>query len=68
MIEESVVPLALKNTRKGDIPEPRTALTFRARVPLVPVQEAVVGVGALAVTATVADWLALPPVPVQVKV
>jgi hypothetical protein len=36
-------------------------------VPLVPVQVEPVG-GLLGVTVTVTDWLALPPVPVQVKV
>ena len=48
--------------------EPRFA--FRVSGPLVPVQDEPLSAeaAALAVTVTVADWLALPPVPVQVNV
>jgi hypothetical protein len=44
-------------------------LALNVSVPLVPVQDSPpVGGGVLAATVTVADWLALPPVPVQVRV
>jgi hypothetical protein len=45
-------------------------LALNVSVPLVPVQDSPPvggGGGLLAVTVTVADWLALPPVPVQVR-
>ena len=66
LIEESVVPVASKNTKNGDMPEARTTFALRAREPLVPVQEAVAGVVvAGALTATDADCVVLPPSPVQ---
>jgi hypothetical protein len=71
VIEESVVPVASKNTSSGEIPVSRTIFARSVSEPLVPVQDIPVGGatgGALAVTVTVADWLALPPVPVQVNV
>jgi len=68
LIEESVVPVASKNINKGEIPEARAALAFSVSPPLVAVHDAPLGGGVLAVTDTVADWLALPPVPVQVRV
>ena len=46
----------------------RTVRALNVSEPLVPVQDKPVGGGVLAVTLTVADWLALPPVPVQLKV
>jgi hypothetical protein len=49
------------------MPVSRTMLALRVSEPLVPVQDKPVGGGVLAVTVTVADWLALPPAPVQVK-
>ena len=67
LIELSVVPVASKNTKNGETPVSRTALALRVSEPLVPVQDKPVGGGVLAVTVTVADWLALPPVPVQVR-
>jgi hypothetical protein len=60
--------VASKNINNGEIPEARTAFACSVSEPLEPVQEAAVGGGALAATVTVADWLALPPVPVQVNV
>jgi hypothetical protein len=72
LIAESVVPVASKNTRKGDMPVSRTAATLRVRGPLVPVHDRAVGAltGGLAAapTVTVADCVALPPVPVHVSV
>jgi hypothetical protein len=47
----------------------RTIFARRVSVPLVPVQDnPPVGGGVLEATDTVADWLALPPAPVQVMV
>jgi hypothetical protein len=63
----SVVPVASKNTRNGEIPAPRTAFAFRLSEPLEPVQDAPVG-GGVELTATVADCVAVPPAPVQVSV
>jgi hypothetical protein len=71
LIELSVVPVASKNTTNGEIPVSRTALAFSVREPLVPEQDKPVGTGGDgedALTATVADWVALPPVPVQFNV
>jgi hypothetical protein len=43
--------------------------TFSVSGPLVPVQDKPVGGGgALELTLTVADWVAVPPAPVQVSV
>jgi hypothetical protein len=50
------------------MPAPRTIFAFKVSVPLVPVHDNPVGGGVLDATDTVADWLALPPAPVQVKV
>jgi hypothetical protein len=44
--EVSVVPVASKNTKSGDMPAPRTAFTFNDSGPLVPEHEEPVGVGA----------------------
>jgi hypothetical protein len=66
----SVVPVASKNTSSGEIPASRTIFARNVSVPLVPVHDAPVGGaggGVLVETVTVADWLALPPVPVQVN-
>ena len=51
------------------MPVARTMLALSASEPLVPVQDSPVGGGGGggAATVTVADWRALPPVPVQVK-
>jgi hypothetical protein len=71
LIEVSVVPVASKNTKKGEIPVSRTALALSVSEPLVPVQDKPVGTGGggeAALTATVADWVTLPPVPVQFNV
>ena len=68
VIALSVVPVASKNTRSGEMPVSRTIFALKVSEPLVPVQDKPVGGGVLAVTVTVADWLALPPVPVQVNV
>ena len=68
LIAESVVPVASKNTRKGDMPVSRTAATLRVRGPLVPVHDRAVGALTGALTVTVADCVALPPVPVHVSV
>jgi len=48
----------------------RTALARSVNGPLVPEQDKPVGggTGEAALTATVADWVALPPVPVHVNV
>jgi hypothetical protein len=58
--------VASKNTRKGEIPVSRTALARSVKGPLVPVQDKP-PVGGLtgALTATVADCVAVPPGPVQ---
>jgi hypothetical protein len=61
----SVVPVASKNTRNGEIPVSRTTLAFSVRDPLVPEQDGPVG-GGVEPTVMVADWVALPPAPVQV--
>jgi hypothetical protein len=53
------------------MPVSRTIFAFKVSEPLVPVHDNPVGGGGggvLAVTVTVADWLALPPVPVQFSV
>jgi hypothetical protein len=72
LIELSVVPVASKNTRSGEIPVSRTALALSVRGPLVPEQDSPVGTtaggGEAALTATVVDCWALPPAPVQVNV
>ena len=65
------MPVASKNTKKGEIPVSRTALALSVSEPLVPVQDKPVGTGGggeAALTATVADWVTLPPVPVQFNV
>ena len=65
LIEVSVVPVASKNIRNGDIPEARTVLTFKVKGPLVTGQ-------ATPLTADVTDTVTLravvPPAPVQVRV
>ena len=68
LIELSVVPVASKNTRSGEIPVSRTTLAFRVKGPLVPEQDKPAGAPTGGLTVTVADWVALPPVPVQVIV
>ena len=82
LIDESVVPVASKNANSGEIPTSRTTLAFSVNAPLVPVQDnaaggvtgGVTGGGVTgggvpgALTATVADWLVLPPAPVQASV
>ena len=75
LIEESVVPVASKNTKRGEIPDARVIPAFKVNGPLVPVQEAAavgagVPVGALvaALTDTVVDCTVVPPKPVQVRV
>ena len=65
LLEVSVVPVASKNTSKGEIPVSRTALAFSVSEPLVPEQDRPAGGGGEP-TVTVADWVALPPAPVQV--
>jgi hypothetical protein len=63
----SVVPVASKNTKNGEIPVSRTALALSVRGPLVPVQDNAVGVLSGALAATVADWAALPrPAPKKI--
>ena len=63
----SVVAVASKNASNGEMPVVRTTFACSFRLPLVLLQE-----GPAAVTEeetfTVADWLALPPGPVQVSV
>ena len=66
LIEESVVPVASKNTSSGEIPVSRTVLTLSVSGPLEPVQAA--GGGAPELTVTVADWVVVPPDPVQLSV
>jgi hypothetical protein len=67
VIEESVVPVASKNTNSGEMPETLTAVALSESVPPVPVHELAPAVtGAL--TATVADCCVLPPGPVQLNV
>ncbi len=68
VIALSVVPVASKNTNSGEIPVSRTIFARNVNVPLVPVHDIPVGGGVLEATDTVADWLALPPAPVQVIV
>lgn len=65
--EVSVVPVASKNTRNGEIPEVRTVLTFKVSGPLVTGQATPVTGGADA-TDTVTLCAVVPPVPVQVRV
>ena len=67
MSEVSVVPVASKNTRKGEIPEVRTVLTLRVSGPLVTGQAAPL-TGAAEATDTVTLCAIVPPVPVQVRV
>ncbi len=67
VIDVSVVPVASKNTKNGEIPVLRTAFTLSVSGPLVPEQDKPVG-GGVALTVTVADWVAVPPAPVQVSV
>jgi hypothetical protein len=67
LIDVSVVPVASKNTNNGEIPVLRTAFTLSVSGPLVPEQDKPVG-GEAPLTVTVADWVALPPAPVQVSV
>ena len=68
--DESVDPVASKNTKNGEMPVSRTTLALRASVPLVPVQEAAAGVvgGGVPVTVTVALLVADPPEPLQLNV
>jgi hypothetical protein len=66
--EVSVVPVASKNTRNGEIPVSRTALALSVKGPFVPVQDKPVGALAGALTAMVADCVAVPPAPVQANV
>lgn len=70
VIDVSVVVVASKNTRKGEIPEVRTVLTLSVSGPLVTGQAepTVGGDGAAGVTETVALCAVDPPVPVQVSV
>jgi len=68
LIALSLVPVASKNTKNGDTPALRTALARNANPPLVAVQEAPAVVVVTEVTFTVADRLAVPPEPVQVRV
>lgn len=65
--EVSVVPVASKNTRNGEIPEVRTVLTFSVSGPLV-TGHATPLTGAADATDTVALCAVDPPVPVQVSV
>src|ERR1700722_13361257 len=59
VIEESVVPVASKNTNSGEMPETLNAVALSESVPPVPVHELAPAVtGAL--TATVADCCVLP--------
>jgi len=55
LIEESVVPVASKNTNSGDIPTSRTAFAFSTSGPLVAEHAKPVGGGVLELTLTVAD-------------
>ena len=64
VIEASVVPVASKNIKNGEIPEVRTALTFSESGPLVPVHANAVGT----LIVTVVDCWVLPPGPVQLRV
>jgi hypothetical protein len=72
LIEESVVPVASKNTKSGEIPTSRTALALSVNGPLVPEQDKPIGgltgprTGAL--TARVADWVTLPPLATELIV
>ena len=66
VIELSVVPVASKNTRNGEIPAPRTALAFNDSEPFVAEQDE--PVGGVELTLTVTDWVAVPPAPVQLSV
>ena len=68
LTDVSVVPVASKNTVRGEIPEERGMLARRVKAPLLPVQLAAAGVaGALVgvLTATVVDSWVVPPGPVQ---
>jgi hypothetical protein len=63
--------VASKNTNSGEMPVSRTVLARSVNEPLVPVQDKPVGAltgGVAALTATVADWVAVPPAPVQLSV
>jgi hypothetical protein len=66
LIELSVVPVASKKTKKGEMPVSRTALAFSVNPPLVPEQAK--PAGAAEVTATVALCAADPPGPLQLRV
>ena len=61
-----VVPVASKNISNGDTPDLRTAFALNVNPPLVAVQEGPLTV--TVVTRTVAERLALPPGPVQLRV
>ena len=70
VIEVSVVVVASKNTKNGEIPEVRTVLTLSVSGPLVTGQVAptVGGAGVAGVTVTVTLCAVDPPVPLQVSV
>jgi len=61
-----LAPVVSKNTSNGEMPEARTALARSVSPPLVALHEGPAPV--VEDTLTVADWLALPPAPVQVSV
>ena len=63
-IELSVVAVASKNIKNGEMPVDRTVLTFNVRGPLVPVHANVAGT----LIVTVVDCWVLPPGPVQFRV
>ena len=68
LIDESVVPVASKNTKKGEMPVSRTALAFSVNEPLVAEHAGPLGGLTAAMIATVTDCWVLPPVPVQLRV
>ncbi len=66
VIEVSVVAVASKNTKNGEMPDVRTVLTFSVSGPLVTGQAAPPTGGGF--TDTVTLCAVVPPVPVQVRV
>ena len=69
VIEVSVVPVASKNIKNGEMPVVRTVLTFSVRGPLVTGQATpLTGAEGAEATDTVTLCVAEPPVPVQTRV
>ena len=71
LTDVSVVPVASKNTMRGDMPVVRGMLALRVNGPLLPVQAAIAPVTGVLVgglTVTTVDCCVVPPEPVQDRV